>query len=342
MNYESKDIFFKNKTAGVTLAGTLTMPQSQHPTPAVLLISGVGPNDRDYTMFSRHKLFAVLADCLTQHGIAVLRYDKRGVGKSTGKGGSSVTSKDLADDALAGIEYLKTIPEINVQKIGVIGHSEGGMIASMLATQSPNIAFIVLLAAVSATDIDNLVKHTAAQLKVDGASDGFLKQDSFVRAKLLSISRTEPDIDKAEKLMLEAVKNYLDALTEEQKTESQQLMFALNTDNAPKMVKLFNSPWYRFFLNYDPIAVLKKITIPVLALNGDRDFIALADIDLHTIQETLKQSDNQNCTAIELPNLNHWFQTCKTGALSEYGATEEALAPVMLQTISDWIIAQTT
>ncbi len=334
-------MFFENKPAGITLAGTLTIPQSQKSVPVVLLIPGMGPADRDCTLpGGNHKLFLVLADYLTQQGIAVLRYDKRGVGKSTGKFDFTVTTKDLADDALAGVEYLKTCKEINAKQIGLIGHSEGGIIASMIASQSKDIAFAVLLAPAVATGTAEVLDLIALQLQADGATQDLITRYRSVREKLITIAKQEPDSVKAEKQMHGVFENYWSTLSESQKSESEKLLFAICATNANDTIAMINSPWSRYYLACDTSALFKRITIPVLTLMGELDFIAFPQIIAPIVEHGLKQAGNTDYTIVEFPKLNHWFQTCKTGALTEYGATKETIAPVVLKTISEWIVAK--
>ncbi|MFC1841541.1 alpha/beta hydrolase family protein [Candidatus Dependentiae bacterium] len=342
--YLQEDVTYENKASGITLAGILTLPSTNGKFPAVVLISGMGPNDRDYTMLG-HKLFLVLADYLTRQGIAVLRFDKRGAGKSTGTFDLTLTSKDFASDVLAGVAYLKTRKEIDTQKIGLIGHSEGGMIASMIASmdadKSSDISFVVLLAPAVATTVDDVIAHTSMQLRADGATEKMIALDSKMRKKLLETVKQEENYDIAEKRLREIIATYLKDLPEEQKKESEMLAFAITEANSDGMIAMFNSPWYRYFLTHDPVAGLKQITIPVLAINGDLDFISSAKIVSPLIAQALKQAENKDYEIVALPNLNHWFQTCKTGAMAEYGAIEETMSPSVLQMISEWILART-
>lgn len=268
--YHEEEVTFKNTTANITLAGTLTMPRGHGPFLAVLLISGMGPNERDYAMMG-HKLFLVLADHLTRHGIAVLRYDKRGVGKSTGTFDTTITSKNFAEDALAGINYLTTRKEINAKHIGVIGHSEGGLIASMVAAQSPEIAFVVLMAPAIAMSIDDIIEHVALQLRADGASKELIALDGPMRRQMLNIAINEPDYAQAAQQMHTVIAQYLKALPEE--IEAEKFHFAIAKSNAEAVISLFNSPWYRYLLASNPITLLKQIAVPVLAINGSHDFI---------------------------------------------------------------------
>ena len=337
--YHEEEVSYTNNVANVTLSGTLTIPQTEGPFPAVLLISGMGPNDRDYTTCG-HKLFLVLADALTRRGIAVLRVDKRGIGKSTGTFDTTVTSKDLAGDVLAGITHLKTRKDINHRQIGLIGHSEGGMIASMVAAESKDVAFVVLMAAATTTSVDDSIEATALQLRADGATDELIARDRKLRKQVLSIVTQENDSTVAKKLMLEGFATYWTELPDALKQESTKFLFAFTQANADGMIKMFNSPWYRFFFSHQPIETLKQVKIPVLAMNGDLDWITSVKT-LPIIAKALEEAGNRDCTTIELPNLNHQFRTCKTGSLAEYMTSEETMAPVALNAISDWILDRT-
>lgn len=337
--YNQEEISYENKQAGVTLAGTLTLPKLKAPFSAIFLISGKGPNDRDYTMLG-HKLFLVLADYLTRQGFAVLRIDKRGVSKSTGTFSVDLTSQDFANDILAGIEYLKNRKDI--KQIGLIGHSEGGLIASIVASKSKDVNSVVLMAGVAATSIDSIIEQVAMQLKADGATESTINLDSTARRKLLEIIKQEANYSKAEQELSKVIEQYLSSMPEAQKNESEKLLFAINSKNAQSVIAMFNSPWYRYFLNFDLATVLEQIKVPVLAINGNLDFITASKINLPIIEQALKKAGNQNCKTIELPKLNHWLQTCKTGSISEYGATEETISPIALKTISDWLQSKMT
>ena len=335
--YKEEEVTYQNGLTNLTLSGTLTIPYPQELYPVVILISGMGPNDRNYTMLG-HKLFLLLADYLTRQGIAVLRFDKRGVGKSTGKFDTTLTSEDFASDVLAGVQYLKTRKEIKSNQIGLIGHSEGGLIASIVAAKSNDIAFLVLMAGAVATSTDNIIEQTGMQLHADGATNEMIALDSKIRKQLLSILKQEANYDVAEKQLHSAIAKYLEELTVDQKNEATKLLFAINGLNFEHMLKLFNSSWYRYFLGYNPITVFKKVKAPVLAINGDLDFITSSKITLPIIEQALKNADNKNYTTLELPKLNHWFQTCKTGSISEYGVIEETISPVALNIMAEWVL----
>ena len=337
MNHE--EVIYKNNDSKLILSGTLTLPNFYEKAPAVILIHGMGPFDRDYNL-GKHKLFVVLADYLANKGIAVLRFDKRGVGKSEGKFDLDVTSQDLADDVLAGVEYLKTRKEIDYNKIGLIGLSEGGMIAPMVAAKSKNITFLVLMAGVVTTSIDHNIEHVAMQLRVDGATEKMIEYDSALRRQLFEIIKQETDLCVAEEKLLCLVMQYLNDLPEYLNNEAEKFLFTIDKNNYKEVIKMLNSKWYRFLLSYDPVETLHKIKIPVLAMNGNLDFVVSSKISLPVIAKALKDAGNKNYKTVELPNLNHWFQSCKTGAIKEYGKTKETIAPIALDVIEKWILKQ--
>jgi len=340
-SYNQENVCFENKTAQVTLAGTLTLPQGTGPFPVVILISGMGPNDRDYGMLG-HKLFLVIADYITNNGIAVLRYDKRGIGKSTGIYSASLTSQDFAEDAKVAVDYLKTRSDIDSKIIGLLGHSEGGMIAQMIAAQTQNISFVVLLASAGLlTDVESIIEQTTCQLLADGASPELIAEDKKIRRQLLEVVKEELDSNNAAEQMHKLLADYWANLSELLQGEAARLPFAFTATKDDQFIRMFNSSWYRFFLNYNGADTLKQIIVPVLALNGDCDFITSSQSSLPVIAKVLKESSNTDCTILELPKLNHWFQECQTGALAEYGALEQTISPMVLDIITKWIIEKT-
>lgn len=333
--YIQEEITYSNQIDGIIISGTLTIPSTEGCFPAVILVSGMGPNDRDYTMLG-HKPFLVLADYLTRQGIAVLRVDKRGVGKSTGTFNTTVTSKDLARDVQAGLDYLKTRKEINSNRIGLIGHSEGGLIAAMVASQS-SVAFLILLAGAMVTGIGQVLTQVGMQLKADGASKELIDHDSKIREKVLSVAKDESDSDKAAVLMRTIMTAYFAALPVAIKAESEQFMFAIKESNAEGMIAFFNSPTYRYWLGHNSVADLSTLRMPVLAINGDLDFVTMSRIQLPVIKKALQSAGNRDVTIVEMPKMNHWFQSCLTGAMNEYGALQETISPLVLRQIADWI-----
>lgn len=336
--YRVEDVSYQNDVGGTRIAGTLTIPSGAGPFPAVLLIAGMGPMDRD-AAFMGHKRFAVMANYFTRHGIAVLRVDKRGVGKSSGIFSPDVTTKDLAGDVLAGIAYLKTRAEIKPDQIGLIGHSEGGLIATMVAAQSKDVAFAVLMSGALLTSVDGQVATTAAQLRFDGGSDTIIGYDCAVRKQLLDVVVHEENQAIAAQKMDDIITQYWMSLSEEQKSESEKLAFAFTLAKKDGFVAMFNSPWFRFFLSYDVSAALKQITIPLLVLNGGFDFNR-PDLAFPIVEKALKESGHSDYTTLAFPDVNHNFQTCQTGSIPEYGTLEETIKPFVLQVVLDWVLAR--
>jgi uncharacterized protein len=331
--YRSEAVTYPNKSGGVTLAGTLTTPSGSGRFPALILISGSGAQDRDETIF-QHRPFLVLADALTRRGVAVLRVDDRGVGGSTGSTSES-TSEDFAGDVLAGIAFLKSRPEIDSQKIGLAGHSEGGLIAPMVAARSNDVAFLVLLAGTGLPGDEIMYMQGRLIGKVMGADEKALDKQRDIQKQLFEIVKTETNHDKMMLRLREAIKTMWSHLSEEERKA---------IGDAGSFVefqaKMVESPWFRFFLTFDPRPTLALVRCPVLALNGEKDLQVPPKENLAEIEKALKKGGNARVTVKELPGLNHLFQTCKTGSVTEYGAIEETIAPVALTAITDWIVEQ--
>jgi uncharacterized protein len=329
--YKSEDVEFPNKKDNIELAGTLTIPDTGSNFTSVVLITGSGPQDRDETIMG-HKPFLVLSDYLTRHGIAVLRFDDRGSGKSTGNF-AEATTKDFVTDALSAVEYLKTRKEINPNKIGLIGHSEGGMIAPMAAVKSKDVAFIVLLAGPGIPGDSLIILQTKLILEKSGVTQEYINNQLDLLRQIHHIIKTENDSSKVVQMLKKTFDNYLNKLTDEEKK------YPANSKAAfGEQIKILLSPWYKYFISYDPKPVLEKVKVPVLAIDGSKDVQVPAKEDLKGIADALSAGGNHDFEIDDLPNLNHLFQTAKTGLPSEYGKIQETLAPVALKTISDWIL----
>ena len=317
--YLEQEVTFPNsKAPGVTLAGTLTLPSGKGPFPAVVLITGSGPQDRDETIFA-HKPFWILADALTRKGVAVLRSDDRGTAKSTGQFGTA-TSLDFASDASAAVDFLNTRPEIDSKKIGLCGHSEGGIIAPMVATTRAGIAFVVLMAGTAVTGEQVLYAQSAALIKASGGSDTVVQQNREVQKKIFDILRAEKDPQAAVPKLKEAL---------------------AGVPNADAQIEQSNNPWFRFFVFYDPEPALEKLKVPILAIDGEKDKQVLADQNLPVIEAALKKGGNPDYTVRRLPGLNHLFQTAQTGGVGEYAKIEETMSPVALDLITTWVRQRT-
>jgi pimeloyl-ACP methyl ester carboxylesterase len=321
--YHAEDVSFANPTdPRVTLAGTLTVPDGVGPFPAVVLISGSGPQDRDETIFG-HKPFAVLADYLTQRGIAVLRYDDRGFAKSTG-GFANATSADFATDANAAVRYLMTRKEINPKAIGLAGHSEGGMIAPIAAVDNDDIAFLVLLAGPGTRTDQILVSQNRLMGLSQGVSESEIdRMEPILRVVLSAVGAATDSADAVARVRAELTSERLGVL-------------GITAALTEPMVNQWTSAWMRYFLSYDPANYLSRLRVPVLAINGSLDVQVASAENLLGMRVALAQ--NPDATVRELPGLNHFFQTTKTGAIGEYDGIAETFAPSALAVVGDWIV----
>ena len=329
--YDEQELTFENAADGVTLAGTLTRPKGVPPAAAVILISGSGAQDRDETVLG-HRPFLILADYLTRRGIAVLRVDDRGVGGSTGSVTQS-TSADLAGDVLAGVEALKQQPGINPRRIGLIGHSEGAMIAALAAARSPDVAFVVMLAGTGVPG-DQIVLHQGELIaRAQKAGEARIAAAKVLQRQLFDIIQREPDDAKAVQ-QIRAITVESDAYRAAPDEKSKEAIESQINAQAKVML----SPWFRFFLTFDPATALREVHCPVLALTGEKDLQAAPKQNLPPIAAALEQAGNRDVTIRELPGLNHLFQHCQTGSPVEYGKIDETFAPEALGQIADWIL----
>ena len=314
--YRSDDIVIANAAGKSELAGTLTRPEGNGPFPAVVLITGSGLQNRDEELMG-HKPFLVLADYLTRHGIAVLRYDDRGAGKSTGDV-ASATSEDFAGDAWAVWQTLRGRPEIDPKRIGLLGHSEGALIAPMLAASHPEIAFIVMLAGPGVTGEQVVLAQAAAIMKASGAPEEAIAVNTSLQKQGFAVLREET-----------ATARIVERLS--------AIPVPGPKEGSAALVKQFSSPWLRYFALYDPAPALIKVRCPVLAIGGALDLQVLPDQNLPVIEAALRQGGNKDATVMRLPGLNHLLQTAKTGLPAEYAQIEETMAPAALETIAVWI-----
>ena len=328
--YHSEDVTFKNEK-GSMLAGTLTLPKKAGSYPAVILVTGSGPQNRDEEMLG-HKPFLVLADHLTRAGIAVLRYDDRGVGASEGKF-STATTEDFASDAESAFRYLRTRPEIKKNKIGIAGHSEGGLIAPIVASKNPDVAFIVLMAG-SAIPGDELM---LLQNYMMGKANGMPEEEL---TKLGAINRQIYDAIKTE-MEPNPLRAKLQTIFDQQ-LKPIFISKGIPKDQAAQYVDMqvveMASAWYSNFIRYNPAPVLDKVQCPVLAINGDKDLQVASTANLDAIKRSAERSGNKKVTTKVLPGLNHLIQESKTGSPTEYGELEQTFSPVAMKEITDWVL----
>lgn len=324
--YREVVLSFPNSKAGISLAGTLTLPREQGPFPAAILLAGSGPLDRDEAD-DGHRPFLVLADYLTRKGIAVFRYDKRGIGKSTGNYDEATTA-DFASDAEAALSFLKTRKEIATGEIGLVGHSEGGVIAPMIASHSSDVAWIVMLAGSATKGEETLLLQSDLITRAAGMSDEQVAKSLEFDKQSYLLVRQEKDRAMRESKLGELIK-------------ASGLGPAMPPAFLQRQIHWISSPWFRYFLDYDPVPALQKTKCPVLALSGEKDLRVPPKENLPLIKQALEDGGNKDVQVTELPGLNHLFQHCVTGLPTESRAIEETFAPEALQAISDWIVKHT-
>ena len=330
--YEEEEVQFDVPEGGHTLAGTLTLPPGDGPFPAAILISGSGPQDRDETLMG-HKPFLVLSDHLTRNGIAVLRYDDRGTAASTGDH-NTATSADFAHDAAAAVAYVKTHTRIDADRIGLVGHSEGGLIAPIVAAGDTELAYLVLMAGPGMPGKDLLPLQIRLIAEAGGANNETLEASSKINTRLIhEAASLDPEAESTREELVRI-------LEEETSQLSAETLEALEYDPAQSdaLISRLTNPWMHYFLNYDPVPTLRAVDIPVLSIFGGNDLQVPPEQNASLIQETLESSGNQYAKTVILPGLNHLFQTSETGSPSEYGAIEETFAPAALEAISEWIV----
>ena len=332
--YYSEDISFENKKVGISLAGTLTLPSKEGVFPAVILISGSGPQNRDEELLG-HKPFLILSDFLTRNGIAVLRYDDRGTALSKGDF-KTATSADFTTDVESAIAYLKTRKEINTKNIGLIGHSEGGLIAPMVASKSKDVAFMVLLAGTGIQGNRLLLLQQKLIGKASGISDDDLQKNELTNRKVFDIVKKSSNL---EKLNLDLTNYIKQTLIDNPNTGKPAGMS--DDEFVNLQVKQIANPWMQYFIKYNPAPTLEKVKCPVLAINGEKDLQVPPKENLEAIKSALSKGGNKKVTTKVLPNLNHLFQECKTGSPDEYATIEQTFSPTALSEILKWVQMQT-
>ncbi len=327
--YYTEDLTFENKKEGITLAGTLTLPSDKGKHPVVVLISGSGAQDRNQEIMG-HKPFLVIADYLTRNGIGVLRFDDRGTAQSGGDF-DSATSENFANDVEAAVEYLLSRNDIDKKKVGLIGHSEGGIIAPIVAERNKKVSFIVLLAGTGVRGDELLMKQTRTIAKASGVPDEILDQTGKINRAFYDIILKSDDDNWKDN-----VNEFLDSYT-----KNNSLLEGITEAHVEQlktsMLAQFEKPWVRYFIKHDPATVLRKLKTPVLALNGSLDLQVSAKENLSAIEEALKQAKNKKYKIVELEGLNHLFQETTTGLPTEYGQIEQTFSPRALEEMLKWI-----
>ncbi len=328
--YTTQEVKFPNKKAGIELAGTLSIPTGDGPFPAVIMITGSGPQDRNETLLG-HKPFLVIADYLTRSGIAVLRYDDRGVGSSGGDF-KTATSYDFATDAQAAFDFLITQPHINPAKIGLAGHSEGGMIAPIVAAKNSKVAFIILLAGPGTTGKQILLSQAALIAAAENTPEEDIKKTIAINSKIYDLIESQKDPKKLATDLRAFLKKEADSLSQQEKEDANLTDAAINN-----IVISVSSPWFIEFVAFDPQPWLKKVSCPVLALNGEKDLQVPCNENLDAIKAALASGKCKDYTIKALPGLNHLFQHCNTCRIGEYASLSETFSPEVMQIMTDWI-----
>jgi len=329
--YEVEEVSYAS-AAGVKLAGTLTLPKDgKGPFPAVVLISGSGPQDRDESLMG-HRPFLVLADALTRRGVAVLRADDRGVGKSTGSF-AKATTDDFATDALAGVAFLKARADVDAKRIGLVGHSEGGVVAPLAAARQPaDVAFVVLLAGVGEPMGDLIVRQAGDILRANGVAPELVAKVTAPQKESMAIVAAGGPVEEMRKKLRDQIARHRAELT-----PAERAAVGDNEGADEAAVQMVTTEWFRWLLAYDPAATLAKVKCPVLAINGELDLQVAAKPNLTKIAAALAAGGNKDVTTVELPGLNHLFQRCKTGSPAEYGTIEEMFNEAALNAVGEWI-----
>lgn len=329
-NYEKKIVSFVNETDKAKLAATLTYPKGEGKFPAVVLISGSGPQNRDSELYL-HKPFAVIADYLTKNGIAVLRYDDRGYGESTGVY-EHTTTKGFANDAAAAFEFLKSQKNIDKKQIGLIGHSEGGLVAMMNAANNKDIAFIVLLASPGINTDKSLLRQTLDVSNANGIDTSIINRNQRINTELYQIVQNEHNVLNANKQMHRVFDKYSSNLSDEEKQK-----LGLDKGYVNSLIKQAQSAWFRYYICIKPDEHLSKIKKPVLAINGTTDLQVNAEENLNGIKQSLEKAGNNNFEIVKLDGLNHLLQHSETGLPQQYKDIEETISPEVLEKITTWI-----
>ncbi len=328
-DYSTRDLVLSGGAADVTLAGTLTAPNGAGPFPLVILISGSGPRDRDETI-EGHKPFLVIADYLATGGIACFRYDDRGVGGSTGDFNSATTA-DLANDAGAVVEFLRTQPLVDPARICLMGHSEGGVIAPIVASSREDIAAIVLLAGTGVDGRQISLNQSELLMRAEGYSEGKIEVNSLLLTRMYDHQHAGGKFDDP----------FIIALTDEVTDFMLKNEIEGSVDEVAKTIKQaamqVESPWFKFFVTLNPAVALSRTRCPVYAVVGSRDLQVDPNLNLPAIEAALNAAGNKQFKIEVFPGLNHLFQTCESGSVSEYRTIEETFSPTALDKITAWV-----
>jgi len=338
--YLQEEVRFPGGAEDVMLAGTLTLPEGEGPFPAVILMTGSGPQDRDESLepLTALKPFAVLADVLTRAGVAVLRYDDRGVGESTGSHADAVIA-DFTADGGAAIDFLLTREDIDRERIGILGHSEGGIYAATLAARRGEVAFVVGMAPAVAPGLDLMIEQNVSIVRSSGASEAEQEITRAFAAEVLPLA-IEGDLETAEALARQVYSDLYDR----QPAEVQQSLGDRDSFvdiSVGTLIESYRSDWFISLLESDPTADWRQVSdIPVLAIFGGLDVQVLADQNADALEAALRDAGNPNFTIITIPEANHLFQQAISGSITEYSSLPAEMMPELLTAIVEWVTVQ--
>jgi pimeloyl-ACP methyl ester carboxylesterase len=336
--YRAEEVRFANTAAGIQLAGTLTLPAGAGPHPAVVLISGSGPQNRDSETYD-HRTFLVLADHLTRNEIAVLRSDDRGVGASGGVF-DQATTEDFASDAAAALAYLRTRPEIRGDAVGLLGLSEGGLVAPLVATGPNPPAFLVLMGAPGLPGDEVLYQQSSLVARAMGLSESQINYNRQVQEQMFAVIEAEGDQAARLRRMEELLRGQFASLSPEERAAT-GLTREGEDDWIRSQLRTMGGPWFRYFLMHDPRPVLRQVRVPVLALGGTLDLQVPPDPNLSILESTLREAGNGDVTVVRFERLNHLFQPATTGVPAEYRDIPETMSPEVMARVASWILEKT-
>lgn len=334
--YTQQEVLYPGGATGVTLAATLYLPAGVKKPPVVILVPGTGRQDRTSTM-GRHPYYNVIVDHLCRHGVAVLWADDRGVGKSTGSFDSATTT-DFAHDVISGVKFLQTVKQVDRRHIGIIGHSEGGTMASIATANCADVAFLVSLAGVAIDGLQSVTLQNEGIVNQSPITPDEMTAYNSLNRRLFRIIHDHVDDPRVDTLMMREFRAW-------KKEQSTALLHKMRFDDyigdryIARFLILPQAPWYRHMIMLDPSADIRRIRVPVLALNGDRDVMVDADSNLEAFRINLV--GNADHTERKMPGLNHMFQHCETCTQQEYTKLAETISPEVLNIVSDWIIQRT-
>ena len=331
--YAEEEVTFHN--ADITLAGTLTLPESGAPHPAVVMITGSGPQNRDEELFG-FKPFHMIADHLTRNGIAVLRFDDRGVGGSTGSV-SEATTEDFARDVLAAVDFLKNRNDIDPERIGLIGHSEGGIVAPLASSMSDDVAFMVLMAGTSVSGAEILIEQGALIMRASGATEADMEKQIAFQKRTFEAIRSGDGWDELAADLETRLRESIAEMPDSQRNAITDVDAYIDAQIQAQLTAL-QTPWLRYFLDYDPAVTLRTIDTPILALFGELDLQVPPAQNRGPLEQALRDGNHPDYTVRVLPRANHLFITATTGSPTEYATLEKVFVPEFLPLITEWIL----